>query len=104
MYLPSTMNHQPINNMKILVSIITILSPITWFIWWKNTIQEVDVYRNDEIALEKVKDYDKIILSPGPGIPEEAGLLLPLIKSMQPPNPFSVFVWVTIGNRRSILR
>jgi anthranilate synthase component 2 len=30
--------------------------------------------------LEKVKDYDKIILSPGPGIPEEAGLLLPLIK------------------------
>ena len=40
----------------------------------------VDVYRNDQIALEKVKDYDKIILSPGPGVPEEAGLLLPLIK------------------------
>jgi len=40
----------------------------------------VDVFRNDEIALEKVKDYDKIILSPGPGIPEEAGLLLALIK------------------------
>jgi anthranilate synthase component 2 len=42
--------------------------------------QKVDVFRNDEIALEKVKEYDKIILSPGPGIPEEAGLLLPLIK------------------------
>jgi anthranilate synthase component II len=42
--------------------------------------EKVDVYRNDQIALEKVKDYDKIILSPGPGIPEEAGLLLPLIK------------------------
>lgn len=42
---------------------------------------EVDVFRNDEIALEKVKEYDKIILSPGPGIPEEAGLLLPLIKA-----------------------
>ena len=41
---------------------------------------KVDVYRNDQIALEKVKDYDKIILSPGPGIPVEAGLLLPLIK------------------------
>jgi anthranilate synthase component 2 len=42
--------------------------------------QKVDVYRNDQLPLEKVKDYDKIILSPGPGIPEEAGLLLPLIK------------------------
>ena len=42
--------------------------------------EKVDVYRNDQIALEKVKEYDKIILSPGPGIPDEAGLLLPLIK------------------------
>ena len=42
--------------------------------------QKVEVFRNDQLALEKVKDYDKIILSPGPGIPEEAGLLLPLIK------------------------
>jgi anthranilate synthase component II len=42
--------------------------------------EKVDVYRNDQIAMEKVKEYDRIILSPGPGIPEEAGLLLPLIK------------------------
>ncbi len=42
--------------------------------------QKVDVYRNDQIPLENVKGYDKIILSPGPGIPGEAGLLLPLIK------------------------
>lgn len=41
---------------------------------------KVDVFRNDEIPLEKVAEYDKIILSPGPGIPSEAGLLLPLIK------------------------
>ena len=40
----------------------------------------VDVYRNDQIPLEKVKEYDKIILSPGPGVPVEAGLMLPLIK------------------------
>lgn len=46
----------------------------------KITHVKVEVYRNDQIALEKVKDYDKIILSPGPGIPQEAGLLLPLIK------------------------
>jgi len=42
--------------------------------------ERVEVYRNDQIPLEKVGQYDKIILSPGPGIPEEAGLLLPLIK------------------------
>ena len=46
--------------------------------------QRVDVHRNDQIPLEKVKEYDKIILSPGPGIPQEAGLLLPLIKEYAP--------------------
>lgn len=46
----------------------------------KITHVKVEVHRNDQIPLEKVKNYDKIILSPGPGIPEEAGLLLPLIK------------------------
>lgn len=42
--------------------------------------QKVDIFRNDKIDLEQVNVYDKIILSPGPGIPNEAGLLLPLIK------------------------
>ena len=46
----------------------------------KITRDKVEVHRNDKIPLEKVKEYDKIILSPGPGIPDEAGLLLPLIK------------------------
>lgn len=46
----------------------------------KITQQKVDVYRNDKIALEAVAGYDKIILSPGPGVPSEAGLLLPLIQ------------------------
>ena len=41
---------------------------------------QVQVHRNDQITLDEVEGYDKIILSPGPGIPEEAGLLLPLIK------------------------
>jgi anthranilate synthase component 2 len=42
--------------------------------------QKPDVYRNDEIPLEQIAKYDKIILSPGPGLPAEAGLLLPLIR------------------------
>ena len=46
----------------------------------KITGEKVEVYRNDKIALTGVAAFDKIILSPGPGIPEEAGLLLPLIK------------------------
>ena len=41
---------------------------------------KVDVFRNDMITLEEMNEYDKIILSPGPGLPDEAGLLLPLIK------------------------
>ncbi|HEY5391029.1 MAG TPA: aminodeoxychorismate/anthranilate synthase component II [Hanamia sp.] len=41
---------------------------------------KVDVFRNDKISLGEINKYDKIILSPGPGIPSESGLLLPLIK------------------------
>lgn len=42
---------------------------------------EVDVLRNDCFALEDLEAYDKLILSPGPGIPEEAGLLLDVIRT-----------------------
>ncbi len=44
----------------------------------------VDVFRNDQIKLEDLEKYDKIVLSPGPGIPEEAGLLLEIIKMYAP--------------------
>ena len=42
--------------------------------------EDVDVYRNDKISLEEIAQYDKIVLSPGPGIPEEAGIMIELIK------------------------
>ena len=45
---------------------------------------DVEVVRNDQIELDEVDRFDKIILSPGPGIPEEAGLLLPIIKRYAP--------------------
>ena len=41
---------------------------------------EVAVYRNDKFTLSRLEPFDKIILSPGPGIPSEAGLLLDVIK------------------------
>lgn len=40
---------------------------------------QVDVVLNDELPLDEAKKYDGIILSPGPGLPSEAGSLLPLI-------------------------
>jgi anthranilate synthase component II len=41
----------------------------------------VEVFRNDQIPLEEVNRFDKIVLSPGPGVPSEAGQLLPLISA-----------------------
>lgn len=43
-----------------------------------------DVIRNDKITLDEVGKYDKILLSPGPGIPSEAGIMLDLIKRYAP--------------------
>ena len=42
--------------------------------------QNIDVYRNDKIKLSQVNQYDKIILSPGPGLPSEGGLMMQLLK------------------------
>lgn len=40
----------------------------------------VTVFRNDQFRLEELERFDKLLLSPGPGIPEEAGLLLDVIR------------------------
>lgn len=44
----------------------------------------VDVFRNDEVEIKKLEEYDKIVLSPGPGIPDEAGLLKDIIREYAP--------------------
>ncbi len=44
------------------------------------TGKRVDVFRNDEISMDDVGKYDKILLSPGPGLPIEAGIILDIIK------------------------
>ncbi len=44
----------------------------------------VDVYRNDKISIEDVGFYDKIVLSPGPGVPDEAGILKQVISTYGP--------------------
>ena len=45
---------------------------------------EVTVYRNDEFDIEEIAHFDKILLSPGPGIPDEAGLLKEVIRKYAP--------------------
>ncbi|SFW73014.1 anthranilate synthase component 2 [Sinomicrobium oceani] len=45
---------------------------------------EVTVKRNDQLLLEEAEDFDKILLSPGPGIPDEAGLLKDIIRKYAP--------------------
>lgn len=48
---------------------------------------EVDVIRNDQFKLDDLKGYSKIILSPGPGIPSEAGKLLDVIRTYADKKP-----------------
>ena len=47
-------------------------------------VEKVDVFRNDKITVEEVLQYDHIVLSPGPGIPDEAGILKDVIKACSP--------------------
>ena len=46
--------------------------------------EDVEIHRNNQIKLEDVARFDKIILSPGPGIPAESGILLDVIKTYAP--------------------
>ena len=48
---------------------------------------DVTVFRNDKFILNEIEQYDKIILSPGPGIPSEAGLLLHVIRTYRGRKP-----------------
>ena len=44
----------------------------------------VDIFRNDKIPLEEVARYDKILLSPGPGVPDEAGIMKEVVREYGP--------------------
>lgn len=47
----------------------------------QSTSEKIEVHRNDKISLAEINRFDKILLSPGPGIPSEAGILIELIKT-----------------------
>ena len=46
--------------------------------------EEMDIYRNDKLTLEEVDRYDRILLSPGPGLPADAGIMEALIRKYAP--------------------
>ncbi len=46
--------------------------------------ERVDVFRNDQISPEEARRYDKIVISPGPGLPSGAGITLDLIRYLAP--------------------
>jgi anthranilate synthase component II len=50
----------------------------------KITGEEPSVFRNDKIKLEDIDKYDKILLSPGPGLPMESGILIDVIRTYSP--------------------
>ncbi len=50
----------------------------------KKSGYEIDVFRNDKISIEEVGKYSKIMLSPGPGIPSEAGILQEIVRTYAP--------------------
>ncbi len=45
---------------------------------------DLEVHRNDQISIDDIDRFDKIILSPGPGVPSESGILLDVIKTYAP--------------------
>lgn len=58
--------------------------------------KRVDVKRNDQLSLEEVEAYDKILISPGPGIPVEAGITLDLIRRY---GPYKSILGVCLGHQ-----
>lgn len=47
----------------------------------------VTVFRNDELEIDELLEYDKILLSPGPGLPNEAGIILKIIETYHKTKP-----------------
>jgi len=52
------------------------------------TGEDVDVFRNDEISVNEVSRYNSIVLSPGPGLPSQAGIMPEVVKTFFPEKKF----------------
>ena len=50
-------------------------------------VEEVDVVRNDAITVAEAATYDRLVLSPGPGLPSESGVLMDVVRELLPTHP-----------------
>ena len=80
------MNEKMKQNNKIKIVVIDNYDSFTYNLvhYLEDLNATVTVFRNDEFELEELEQFDKILLSPGPGIPDEAGLLKEVIKKYAP--------------------
>ena len=66
----------------------------------QDKVSKVDVVRNDKIDFDKVNKYNKIVLSPGPGLPSESSMLKPLIKNFASKKKYFRNLFRSSSNRR----
>jgi anthranilate synthase component 2 len=82
---PETLNFKQKNKMKKILVIDNYDSFTYNLVHYLEDLNcEVTVYRNDEFDIDEIAIFDKILLSPGPGVPEEAGLLKEVIRKYAP--------------------
>ncbi len=60
------------------------------------TDDEVKVVRNDQISLDEIREFDKIVFSPGPGLPRDAGIMIEAIKKYA---PYKKILGVCLGHQ-----
>ena len=58
--------------------------------------KHMDICRNDKISFEEIENYDKILLSPGPGIPKDAGIMEQLIEGY---GPYKSILGICLGHQ-----
>lgn len=80
---PSTTHHQPSHKILVFDNYDSFTYNLVQMIE-RIMDTKVDVVKNDQITLAEIDQYDRIVLSPGPGIPEEAGILLDVIRAYAP--------------------
>jgi anthranilate synthase component 2 len=63
---------------------------------YEQGVQTIHVVKNDKVIMQEIEAYDKILLSPGPGLPQEAGLMPAIIEKF---SPYKSMLGVCLGHQ-----